>query len=1017
MGGIYRSVKVKVLAVGVLLVLGAIALVTASLYFSAKRDLAEILAQEHFSTAARLAAIFDDELATRRDALQRVAETVPTDAIGAADRLQQWLIERPGLASLFPAGLSAVGADGATLADLPADAGRRGTNVASRAWFKDVRTANRPIVAEPYVGGATGRAVLVIAAPLGRGPAFRGALAATIYLDQPNLFTHAFQANAAGTDTARELSVIAKPTRVVVAARDSSRVLQPVSAAAGNALTDRYLSGYDGPGTTTNASGVEILSAAKGMSAAPWTVVVSTPTEVVLKPVNRFAAQAALLALSVAALTALALWLLVSRLLRPIEQASRIVKRGLDDPGLIAEPLPPGGDDELGTLLKGFARLQESLRDNMRQLNIILDNSSVGIALVKERAVVWSNRRMAELFGLTAEEMRNRHTRQFYPDQHAYESLGRLAYPILAGGGRYVCEQEMQHRDGHRIWMRLSGKAVAPEDTTAGSIWVFEDIGEQKRAEYELQQHRQQLEVLVAQRTAEVVATEARTRHILESSADGLYGVDAAGRLTFINPAGCAMLGYSAEQAIGRSAHALFHHSRPDGTPYPVEACPSHRALQGGMEVRIDSEVYWHADGHAVPVMYAPHPITQDGGIKGAVTSFIDMSEQRAAAEAREQALRAAENLARVRREFLANMSHEIRTPLNGVLGFADIGYRNCQNSDKARDAFAKIRTSGTQLLGVINDILDFAKIEAGKFGIERTVVTLATVVDDAVTMVAERAKAKRLDLRVELAADLPPTCIGDPLRIRQVLLNLLSNAVKFTEVGSVVLAVRRQDDTLLFRVADTGIGMTAAQIGQLFNAFQQADASASRRYGGTGLGLAISKRLLELMGGDIRVRSQPGVGSTFEVVLPFLPCASPTAEQPAAAPGDRPLAGVAILVVEDEPINQAVLEENLVEDGATVTLAGNGREAIERIIENGGDAYDVVLMDIQMPEMDGYEATRRILELVPALPIIGQTAHALSEERDKCLAAGMVDHITKPIDPAALARLVRQHAPGRRSC
>jgi PAS domain S-box-containing protein len=544
-------------------------------------------------------------------------------------------------------------------------------------------------------------------------------------------------------------------------------------------------------------------------------------------------------------------------------------------------------------------------------------------------------------------------------------------------------------------------------------------LAEAEKREAALKQHHDHLEELVEQRTTALLATEARASHILESSADGLYGVDRSGIITFINPAACAMLGYRAEDVIGRPGHKQFHHSKPDGSPYPVSECPSHNALQVGQEVRVDNEVYWHADGHPVPVMYAIHPVIQEGLTTGAVISFVDMSEQRAAAQARERALLAAENLARVRSEFLANMSHEIRTPLNGVLGFAEIGQRNYQNPEKALGAFQKIVASGTRLLGVINDILDFSKIEAGKMSIEQTEVNLVELVENTVELVRNRAEAKQLSLQVNMAVDLPKTCISDPLRIGQVLLNILNNAVKFTEQGGVSLTLSRQVDQLVFTVVDSGIGMDESQLDELFSPFQQADASATRRFGGTGLGLAISKRILDLMNGRITVRSAPGVGSTFEFRVPYvasLPRVTKDSTGGADNPSlsSKPLAGISFLCAEDEPINQAILEENLLEDGASVVMVSNGREAVERILQDGRDAYDIVLMDLQMPEMDGYEASRRILELAPDLPIIAQTAHAFREEIERCLSAGMIAHIAKPIDPDALVRLVQQHVVAR---
>ena len=542
-------------------------------------------------------------------------------------------------------------------------------------------------------------------------------------------------------------------------------------------------------------------------------------------------------------------------------------------------------------------------------------------------------------------------------------------------------------------------------------VIISRDISRRHENEAELIHYRHHLEELVEERTSALLATEARASHILQSSADGLYGVDRDGIVTFINPAASTILGHQDSAIIGRSAHATFHHSKPDGSPYPYTECPSLNAIRSGQRIRIDNEVYWHADGHPIPVMYAVHPMIQNGVNTGAVVSFVDMSEQHAAAQAREQALNAAENLARIRSEFLANMSHEIRTPLNGVLGFAEIGQRNYQNSERARDAFAKIQTSGKRLLGVINDVLDFSKIEAGKLSIEQTEVALREVVDHALDLVRDRADAKQLELHLELAAGLPDKCTSDPLRMGQILLNLLSNAVKFTEAGSVRLSLSRQGSWLVFRITDTGIGMNDEQLDKLFNPFQQADTSASRRFGGTGLGLAISKRIVELMGGKIHIESMLAKGTTAEFRLPYLANGStaPTPSRASAAPA-RPLTGISILAAEDEPINQTLLSENLLDDGARVVMVSNGREAVERVIQDGPAAYDIVLMDIQMPEMDGYEASRRIIELAPGLPIIAQTAHAFAEEREKCLAAGMLDHIAKPINPQELQAVILRH-------
>ncbi|WP_347249837.1 ATP-binding protein [Zoogloea sp.] len=379
-----------------------------------------------------------------------------------------------------------------------------------------------------------------------------------------------------------------------------------------------------------------------------------------------------------------------------------------------------------------------------------------------------------------------------------------------------------------------------------------------------------------------------------------------------------------------------------------------------------------------------------------------------------------AERLARVKSEFLANMSHEIRTPLNGVLGLAHIGFRESHGRDKAQDAFARILSSGQLLLGIINDILDFSKIEAGKLRIEAIPMDLARTIGDTLDLMEERAQAKGLALRLRRLSDLPESCISDPLRVGQVLINLLSNAIKFTERGSVTLSVGQEGGQLVFEVSDTGIGMSEGEVAKVFAPFEQADNSTTRKFGGTGLGLTITHRIVELMGGTLHAHSCPGVGSTFEVRLPCVPVDSVVRDSdsvgsllPEGGAGAR-LTGLRVLVAEDNEVNQMVLEEFLAAEGAEVSLTSNGQEAVACLMERGAAAFDVVLMDVQMPVMDGYAATRAIHAIAPALPVIGQTAHAFDEERAHCLDAGMIDHLAKPIDPDEMVRVILRHTTGR---
>jgi CheY-like chemotaxis protein/nitrogen-specific signal transduction histidine kinase len=513
-------------------------------------------------------------------------------------------------------------------------------------------------------------------------------------------------------------------------------------------------------------------------------------------------------------------------------------------------------------------------------------------------------------------------------------------------------------------------------------------------------------------------------------------------------------------------------------------------------------------------------PVFDDrGAVIGTVGFARDITDRKLTEQAREAALAEARRLAQVRSDFLANMSHEIRTPLNAVLGLAQAGARDVATRD-AHPAFNRILDAGRMLLGVVDDILDFSKIEAGKLELESAEFRVGDVIDRAIALFAPRAAAKGLDLRIEESAGLPDTLSGDALRLSQILVNLLSNAVKFTEHGTVSLLVEAEPGGLHVAVEDSGIGMSARQLDRLFQPFEQADGSTTRRFGGTGLGLAISKRLLDLMHGTIDVASRVGGGARFDLHIPFADgrAAEPVRRGTSRSRGCPPTRPTRIadalqargmtVTVPDEAAPTAVAPDLVVVDlaalervaavvepavriavvcptgwrrrparilagpgrrartsvagaarargarrgcvgrcqrpgpraprrtacprrrgqrgqpgraagtprpgGAQLVQAANGRLAVERFVADGPGAYDVVLTDIQMPEMDGYETTRRLHAIAPGLPVIGLTAHAMSEERDRCLAAGMVEHVAKPIDLDRLVAVLRPYVPLR---
>ena len=528
-----------------------------------------------------------------------------------------------------------------------------------------------------------------------------------------------------------------------------------------------------------------------------------------------------------------------------------------------------------------------------------------------------------------------------------------------------------------------------------------------KRVEDELAHHREHLEEAVRARTAELSLSEARQRAILRTMLDGVIHIDAHGRILTINDAALRIFGYEdADELVGQNVRLLMpeaYRARHEHRLGLYRQLGESRVIGARLEVE-----GLRKDGGVFPLELAINALMDDVGLTfiGAVR---DLTQHKASEREREEARAVAERLAQAKSAFLANMSHEIRTPLNAVIGLSRMGMRENPPAD-ASSTFSHILDASQHLLGVINDILDYSKIEAGKLAIEARPFDLAAAIDETLALIAMDAADKGLEISCTAYPE-PNFVIGDDLRLRQILANLLSNAVKFTERGAVRLHCQRADGNTLFLVSDTGIGMSLAQCERLFTPFEQADGSTTRRFGGTGLGLAISRQLARLMGGDITVDSRPGAGSTFRLSLPLPETALFCPVQPAdTAPAARRLAGVRVLAAEDVELNRIVLADLLEQEGATVVFAHDGRQVMDLLAQHGPAAFDIVLMDIQMPHMDGYEATRRVRALAPQLPVIGLTAHAMAEERARCLEAGMAAHVTKPVDTDRLVATMRQH-------
>jgi PAS domain S-box-containing protein len=485
---------------------------------------------------------------------------------------------------------------------------------------------------------------------------------------------------------------------------------------------------------------------------------------------------------------------------------------------------------------------------------------------------------------------------------------------------------------------------------------------------------------------------------------------DGAGRIIDVNERFCGISGYTRAELLGQS-----HRLVASGVHEPAFWAGLWRAMGRGES--------WHGeicnrakDGsvHWLETVIAPF-IGGDGRVEKCVSIRTDIT----AAKRGVTAVNSATQANAAKSVFLANMSHEIRTPLNIVIGLAYL-LRQTRMSGEQAGFVAQINEASKLLLTVITDVLDLSKIEAGELLIACAAFSPAQLLESLRSLFSAQAEARGISLEFDLPADLPAALLGDATRLNQILANLISNAIKFTERGGVRVIVRpigasATGVTLRFTVEDTGIGIEPAALARLFTPFVQVDESITRRYGGTGLGLTIVHRLTQLLGGEVAVSSTPGVGSEFRVELEFAYAAPELLIAAVPAPPARRgpgLAGVRLLVVDDNDVNLQVTRLILEQNGAEVQLACNGQQAVDLIGAGPGD-FDVVLMDVQMPVLDGYEATRRVrTDLgLAQLPIIALTAGALSSERVRAAAVGMNDFIIKPFDAVTLVNIVRRYA------
>lgn len=598
-----------------------------------------------------------------------------------------------------------------------------------------------------------------------------------------------------------------------------------------------------------------------------------------------------------------------------------------------------------------------------------------------------------KIFGYSIEECYARGVPILFESVHPDETrqVRRSFQLFFEEGAPFDMEFRVRRKDGEWRWVHNRAIQTFEKDGLRYASGLLTDITQRKAAEESLRE------------------SEQRYRLLFERNLAGVFRCSQVGNFLDCNDAGAKILGYdSREDLIGRSVMDVFFDPADKAA---ADQRMAERGTSSNQELSLRRK-----DGSSVWIMANTTMVPGATGteIEG---TFLDITLLKQAEEQMRLAKEAAESSNRAKSEFLANMSHEIRTPMNGVIGMVDLAL-DTDLSPEQRDYLTTVKSSAGALLEIINDILDFSKIEARKLELERVPFSVEELVRATVKEFSVQAKSKQLSVQCDFAADLPEMAIGDPGRLRQILMNLVGNALKFTDQGEIMVRViRLPDDALQFSVSDPGIGISAEKQKSIFEAFVQADTSSTRHYGGTGLGLAIVSQLVALMQGRIWLESKPAEGSTFYFTARFgLAAAVPTEEQtqdrrePTAAKPSRKLH---ILVADDNLVNLRLAGSLLAKQGHSAVTVSSGREALAALEQQ---SFDLALMDVQMPDMDGFETTKAIRAQERTshkhLPIVAMTAHAMIGDRERCLAAGMDSYVTKPVDAAKLFTAIADALP-----